>query len=182
MIRTRLLHIGDIHYPDACSERLADVKDSGFPAHLAESSSLKPLELVVRRLLSEIESGYDGILFSGDLTCRGDIGGYEECLRYLLPAIESMAAERIHVVPGNHDVDRAAASSSSGDLGAKFESFRLAWERTGLPVLAVNRVRMTDIMSPTGGRARVLSLNSSIGCGEKRYMPTEIADELCAIL
>ena len=182
MIRTRLLHIGDVHYPDACSERLADIKDAGFPPHLVESCSLKPLELVVRKLLSESESGYDGILISGDLTCRGDIGGYEECLRYLRPAVESMAADRIHVVPGNHDVDRTAVDGAGRDFGAKFEAFKRAWERAGLPVLAVDRVRMTDITSPTGGRARVLSLNSSIGCGEKRYLPPEIADELEAIL
>src|SRR5665213_2240319 len=100
MIRTRLLQIGDIHYPDALAERLTDIKDKGFPTRVAESSALKPRELVMRSLLAEVESGCDGILFSGDLTCRGDISGYKECLQYLSPVIGSMAAERIHAVPG----------------------------------------------------------------------------------
>src|ERR1700728_437162 len=160
MVRTRLLHIGDIHYPEALAERLTDIKDKSFPAHVVESSALRPLELVVRSLLSEIESGCDGILFSGDLTCRGDISGYKDCLQYLSPVIASMAADRIHAVPGNHDVDRAAIDVAGVDLVAKFESFRLAWEALGLPVLAVDGVRMTDIISPTGGRARVFSMNS----------------------
>lgn len=182
MARVRLLHVGDVHYPEALAERLTDIKDKGFPAQIAESSALKPLEQVVRSLLSEIESGFDGILFSGDLTCRGDIGGYKECLRYLSPVIASLAPDRIHAVPGNHDVDRAAVDPSGVDLFAKFESFKVAWDGIGLPVLATDGARMTEIVSPTGGRARILSINSSFGCGEKRLLPKEIADELDAMM
>ncbi|MGA8026639.1 MAG: metallophosphoesterase [Bryobacteraceae bacterium] len=182
MVRVRLLHIGDIHYPEARIEKLADVKDKGFPTHLIGYSNLRPLELVMRQLLTEIELGCDGILMSGDLTCAGNITGYEECLQYLSSTLESIAADRIHVVPGNHDVDRAAVDKSGRDIGAKFKSFQLAWERVGLPVLTVDGVRISDIASPTAGQVRILSMNSSIGCGEKRYLPPEIADELEAIL
>lgn len=182
MPRVRLFHLGDVHYPDADAERLADIKDKGFPAHLIESSSLRPLELVVRELHAELESGCDGLLIAGDLTSRGDIGGYTRCLQYLSAALESLPPERIHVVPGNHDVDRTAVDPTGHNVGAKFDALKRAWQAAGLPVLAVAGVRITEVTSPTGGRVILLSLNSSIGCGEKRHFPPEIADELERIL
>jgi len=182
MNTVKLLHIGDVHYPDAELERLADVKDLGFPAYLVESSNLKPLELVMRSLQTELESGFDGILVAGDLTSRGDLDGYKRCLEYLSSITESISPDRIHAVPGNHDIDRSAVDASGGGIDGKFEPFRAAWQAMGLPVLAVNRVRATDIASPTGAKVRVLSLNSSIGCGEKRHLPPEIADDLKSIL
>jgi hypothetical protein len=182
MVRVRLLHVGDVHYPEAVAERLTDLKDRAFPSHIVESSVLKPLELVMRELLSQVELGCDGMLLSGDLTDFGDLKSYKACVEYLRPSIDSMGPERIHAVPGNHDVDRSAIPAGGVNMLAKFGSIRNVWEGLGLPVLAVDGARITEITSPTGGRAQVLSVNSSFGCGEKRYLPEGIADELTELI
>jgi hypothetical protein len=54
-------------------------------------------------------------------------------------------------------------------LYSKFASFSDAWTDLGLPLLTVSEVRSTQIASGDGANATVLSINSSLGCGEKWY-------------
>lgn len=79
----RILQLGDIHYPDAHREGpIADVKDKAMATPLVEAATANRLEEVTRRI-SELKSRKDfiaALLICGDLTSRGDISGYEQCL------------------------------------------------------------------------------------------------------
>jgi predicted phosphodiesterase len=100
----RLLQIGDIHYPDAVREVYADIKDKGFPAGLTSLTHTNPLQAVVRRL---VDQKVDGILICGDLTSKGNIPEYQKCVQYLVDNLAPTSADRLHTVPGNHDVERS---------------------------------------------------------------------------
>ena len=183
MKHIRLAHLGDVHYPDSIRETLADVKDLSFPPAVTESMLVRPLQAVVRDMTMHFrESPVDGLLLSGDLTSRGSVGDYSTCLEYLDEALDlsRWGPEHVHVVPGNHDVARDRIAEPGSAL-AKFEPFQAAWVARKLPVLAVEGVRATAVRRGCHSIA-VFSLNSSIGCGEKRHLPPEIADELAALL
>jgi hypothetical protein len=174
------VQIGDVHYPDAVKETLADIKDTGFPPAIAELARLRPLVYVARKLTSVIESSPNAVLLTGDLTTFGDPGGYRDCIKYLNDLINfrRVSSDGLHVVPGNHDVNRSKVDPK-GDLKPKFAEFSDAWTAIGFPILAVDTVRKTPItLSKTSASgATVFSLNSSLGCGEKRY-PEEIRDKM----
>jgi hypothetical protein len=186
--RFRILHIGDVHFPDALRS-LQDNKDSAFPSGLALLSAPDPLTTVVRKIqrsMAELKPNL--LLLSGDLTSRGDIGQYKKCVEYLKESLNlsKIAVKKIHVVPGNHDVDRTTVDPSGKDLLSKFSPFRAAWADSGFPseVLTVEGVRATYLPVPKAKLAKVatFSLNSSIGCGEKRYLPDQVKDEIQNVL
>jgi hypothetical protein len=182
MRRLRLLHIGDIHYPERYNERLEDVKDEALPTEVAEQMVQIPLQAVVRQASREIVADpVSGYLVSGDLTSKGGFKAYEECLDFLLKAFpfKTVSQDRVHAVPGNHDFDRGLADPA--DPSKKFDQISAAWKSRGIPVLAVNGVRQTTVKSGTAAAA-IYSLNSCLGCGEKRHLPNEVANELEAVI
>ncbi len=186
MLKTlKVLHIGDIHFPDARDESLSDIADPGFPTAVAGLTRLKPLMLVARKLTAVLDEKPHALLFTGDLTSRGDTVGYELCLKYLndILNLKRWSPNQLHVVPGNHDVDRTKVDPSGKDLSTKFSAFAKAWDDLGLPILAFDKTRKTSIDVPRSKNSGVtlLSLNSSLGCGERRY-PQEIQDGLSTLL
>jgi 3',5'-cyclic AMP phosphodiesterase CpdA len=182
------LHIGDIHYPDAKEEVLADDKDPAFPDLVKRAIRMQPLTCVARKvayLLERPHSKANGLFFTGDLTTRGDVSGYRDCLDYLnrLLNFRRWKQEEVHVVPGNHDVDRSAIDATGSNYLAKFAKFDEAWRAYGLPVLTLEmRESMIRLVRRSSGGAKVFSLNSSVGCGEKRHLPECIATELYELL
>jgi hypothetical protein len=172
----RFLQIGDIHYPEAVQEIHGDLKDASFPAGLANLTRTNPLQAVVRRL---VDQKVDGVLVSGDLTSKGDVSEYGKCVQYLVDNLSFTSADsdRLHAVPGNHDVERSKIDPSGKDLLSKFKACSVAWSSRSLPVLVVDSPRITDFPATKKCRVRVLSLNSSWGCGE-RYFPIPIKDSL----
>lgn len=180
----RLLQIGDIHYPDKRNERLGDLKDESFPSGIADAAQLSPLQCVVRAVTEVQEQRPKALLFCGDLTSRGNVAAYQECLSYLSKALRLNAyrPDNIHAVPGNHDVDRKSIDPSGVDLLKKFGEFRKAWEDIGLPILTVDAFRESVVRLGQKKAARIFSVNSSLGCGEKRYLPTKVRDELATLL
>ncbi len=179
----RLVQIGDVHYPDSRHERLGDLKDEAFPPTVAESVRLTPLQCVVRALAEEQERSPKALLFCGDLTSRGSLQGYKDCLDYLSEVLRlpTWRLNRVHAVPGNHDVDRAGIDVTSGSLFRKFDGFKQAWEDIGLPILTVEGPRDSIVRVGKVG-AHIFSLNSSLGCGEKRHLPANIKDQLWDLL
>ena len=189
MRRFRILHIGDVHFPDALHATLQDKKDSAFPSGLAALSAPHPLTTVVRQIqrsMAELKPNL--LLLSGDLTSRGDIAQYKKCVEYLKEGLQllRLGAKKIHVVPGNHDVDRTTIDPSGKDLLSKFLPFRAAWIDSGFPseILTIEGVRETYLSVPKTKLSKVatFSLNSSIGCGEKRYLPDKVKDEIQNVL
>lgn len=178
MKSVRLLQIGDVHYPDAVLEVHADIKDAGYPAGLANLTHTNPLQAVVRRL---VDQKVDGVLVSGDLTSKGNISEYDKCVQYLVDNLAFTNADRLHAVPGNHDVERSKIDPTGKDLFSKFQASKEAWSSRSLPVLAVDSARTTEFPATARCGVRVFSLNSSLGCGE-RYFPIEIKDPLTTLL
>jgi len=179
------LHIGDVHYPDTQIETIAASKDATFPPAVAQVIQMPPLRAVARKIAALVEHKPDVLLFTGDITTRGNVSGYQDCLKYLneLLNFRKWGPERLHVVPGNHDVERFSSTSST-DLSTKFSKFDQAWRDLGLPVLAVGNIRETTIPLEPGSKsgARIFSINSSLGCGEKRMLPAAVATELHELL
>jgi hypothetical protein len=184
MNRLRLLHIGDVHYPEKQHERLDDIKDASFPSEVAQRMVQTPLQQVLRAVANEIaQRPVSGYLISGDLTSKGNIPQYEACLDVLIDLLrlKEIPTDRIHAVPGNHDFDRASVDHTSLDVAKKFAPISEAWAARGIPVLSIQNVRETVVRCGTSSAA-LYSLNSCLGCGEKRHLPSEIADQLCHVL
>lgn len=170
--------IGDIHFPQ--SKLDLDYKDDAISAEYAASVSTCPLRPVIDQVARLGETA-DAIMFCGDLTTLGDVDGYQECVDWLERSLQLKSEglwkhDRVHVVPGNHDVDRKACTPGTSGTIDKFKPFVAAWKKHGLDrLLALEKVRSTCV---TKGRskARLLSLNSCLGCGEFRGLPAKIRD------
>ncbi len=176
------MQIGDVHYPEAVSESLGDVKDRAFPEGVRDVTTITPMQFVLRAAMREAERRkVHSVLFCGDLTSCGKAEEYRKCVAHFHQALNlgSYGPRRIHAVPGNHDVDRALVNST--ELFAKFASFEQAWQDVGLDILAVRSPRITNVASGNS-RLRLYSVNSSIGCGEVRHLPSKVRDEIQAVL
>lgn len=183
------LQIGDVHLPEFRDKRMADVKDSGFPQELIEKIAPTRLQEVIRSIITLIESRPEtkpnALLISGDLSSKGVLTEYQKCVEYLHTSMRLGESsfwnhDQIHVVPGNHDVDRAAISAGEPVL-QKFEPLQKVWESYGLPILTYDAPRHTSVISG-GGSADIFSLNSCLGCGAAEYLPAKIRAQLSAIL
>jgi hypothetical protein len=178
----KLLHISDIHFPEAETAKLTDMKDSGFPPAVADIASLKPLQSVVRKIQSILQTGVDAILFCGDLTSKGDLAGYSKCVQFLSKLLraaltESWIADRVFVVPGNHDVNRAFCDPTGNDILKKFLPLVGEWSAVNLNLLSPV-LRDALVTTDRGNRVAIYSVNSCIGCQEKRLLPNQIRDDL----
>lgn len=179
MQRLTIFQVGDVHYPEHNAVD-ADVKDAAFPAPLITVTTSAQLQGSTRELISQLATSSEAVIvFSGDLTSRGDLDSYRECVDYLVEAFllddpTLWSADRIHVVPGNHDVNRdLAAAQPAEDLHSKFEPLHAAWARHGLDVLVVGSPRRTIHTSGTA-RVDMFGLNTCLGCGEQRTIPANI--------
>jgi hypothetical protein len=63
----------------------------------------------------------------------------------------------------------------------KFDPLILTWKQLGMPVLAVDAVRETQV-SVAGCSVAVFSLNSCLGCQERRQLPKDIREQLHSLL
>lgn len=183
MHRTRLLQLGDVHFPKRREQRLADIQDEGL-APIVDASTPNLLKGALRAVVRRLSS-VDHLLVCGDMTDKGVYQGYLDCLAHLDQALGLSDPDRfqsipVHVVPGNHDIDRRSATVS-GDLLAKFDLLASAWEDIGRPVLATRTAVVTEASS---GLAKVAfaSLNSCIGCGERRFFPQSIQDRVGEVI
>lgn len=180
----RIIQIGDVHYPEKFNKSLVDLKDGGLSDDFVNDISPNAFDKVSRELIRELESGsISAVLFSGDLTSFGDIKGYEACVNYFMDMFESMLKGKnpfdIHVVPGNHDVDRSLAGSS--DKYDKFTSFVDVWKKRGSDLLSPKNVRRT-VINNNNSKIQLLSLNTCVGCGEVRYFPDKVKEKIQELL
>lgn len=170
-----VIHVGDIHHPVAATERLLDLKDVAFPEHVATAVATDPLQTTIRYLINTINSAKpDAVLISGDLTEKGDLEAYRRCVGYLNRSLEiNTQPGRFHVVPGNHDVHRELVNDSN--IYDKFAPLSLAWKEISGAVLTCGTPR-TESVRPSNSQILICSMNSCIGCGERRYLPSASRD------
>ncbi|MCD0459580.1 metallophosphoesterase [Roseiconus lacunae] len=145
-----ILLVGDIHFPQ--SKLDLDYKDDGVSIEYAERISLSPLRVVIDEI-EKLASSTSGILFCGDLTSWGDPTGYQECVDWLEETLKIKDEvywkhDQVHVVPGNHDVDRSLCKPGVVADKGKFEPFLNAWRKHGLEdLLTLEQVRQTSVQS-----------------------------------
>lgn len=164
----RILQLGDIHYPELhSSAAVVDAVDQQFPSSLKSQVASSKYSAVMREAATR-ERDADALVFCGDLTTSGHIGSYRDCVTNLvnLFGLKNVPAghSSVHAVPGNHDVDWNLAGDESG----KFDPLREAWAKLGVPILEPMNLRATS-PSQDKPNVKLLSLNSCIACGERRY-------------
>lgn len=185
MRSVKLLHISDVHFPDRRKKPVVEWKDRSLSGSWVSRLVPEPFKKVadeLRKLLLE-DPLVRGVLLSGDLTSSGDITGYRECVTYLGQLLELgdaklWADKTIAVVPGNHDVVRHDVDTSGNDLGRKFSGAEAAWNGLKPGVFSPTLVHCADIVESGNHLVRVLALNTCMGCGEKRFLPESIRDQI----
>ena len=177
-----LIQIGDIHFPETRHEVVGDIKDSALAGNVANHVAPKKLAKVFQHMARLRESSQRcGILICGDLTTRGDLQSYKECIEYLTGALNlSSAAHEYdwHAVPGNHDVARKLLLPGESPFPTLFQPLATAWmEAIGRDPLSINSIRTTSL-SEGNCHVALHSLNSCLGCGEWRRIPESIRSRL----
>lgn len=183
--RAYVFQLGDVHYPEHKKRREMDCKDSAFPLGLEELLSTPQLSSVLRKIV-ELQKVYKPytILMCGDLTSRGLLDDYENCVRYLTHALNLADADEscVHVVPGNHDIDRSKClNSSDTSHPAKFKTLQDTWNKEVGELLTVDLVRESDPFT-VSQNTKIYSMNSCVGCGEWRSLPEKVQDEIGEVL
>lgn len=177
-----MLHIGDIHYTRIDKDdRPVDRKDLQFPESLNEILSERSYQTIIKSLMQEIEESPTAILVSGDLATYGKIESYKDCLQFLkerIPAdfFDSEPFQKLFIVPGNHDIDREKISEQS--LYLKFKPIQEALEEKSFPEIPVPNLKTEKLCQDPACSILVISINSCIGCGERRYYPKKIRDAI----
>ena len=177
-----LLHIGDIHYDYIDKDdRPIDGKDLQFPESLDEILPEESYQVIINSFMHEIEEAPLAILLSGDLSTRGKIESYKDCLHFLRKRIRpdyfnSAPFQKLFIVPGNHDIDRGKISEQS--LYLKFKPIQEALEEKSFPEIPVPDLKTEKLCQDLACNILVISINSCIGCGERRYYPEKIRDAI----
>lgn len=187
MKKLTILQLGDIHFPEHKNARIGDMKDRAAPRSVLDAIAPLQLELVMRKLGAVAkDSNACGMLVCGDLTTYGDMGEYAACVEYLnksmqLDDVAIWPDSSFHVVPGNHDINRSLCDPAGEDLTTKFEPLVTTWNKLGRgDLLPIDGPRATALTSH-GFSVSLYSLNSCIGCGERRRLPDKIQAQLTAL-
>lgn len=133
----KILQISDIHYPQYKDSNISDVKDKSLPSSLTESASPKIMQVVMRKVSEIISSEtIDSLLVCGDISSFGREEDYSKSVDYLNKVVDvsntvKWPDNKLHVVPGNHDIDRNNIQPKEEDLFKKFEGLKKKWEKLG---------------------------------------------------
>lgn len=173
-----LLHLSDLHLAteddnDVVADRKEDVIDLGHQQ--TRLSILKHSLTALGDSLLKTGEELDSILISGDITVRGQQEGFDlldsvlECLGEAKPD-----AERILIIPGNHDVERYTPASSRERyehfLRLRGEPYKTAFLE-GIDIDANGKRLATDTDPVIVARDEsfvLIGLNSSNHCGSER--------------
>jgi len=174
----KLIHIGDVHYPEAADKGTqVDKKDKGFDPEFVDKIAPNPFMEVGRSLIKCLEEDeIQGILFSGDLTSIGNLVAYDDCVKYFDQIIRSVEKNtnrklEVHVVPGNHDLKRKGIN-----IKERFEDFSAVWSGIGRDIFPIDNIKKSTI-GHNGVELKIISLNTCLGCGEEyKKFPDEIAN------
>lgn len=173
-----LLHIGDVHFEFIDkNDRQVDKKDKSFPENLNQILPRKNYQNVIKVLLKEIRKSPSAILISGDLSTYGNMDSYKDCLSFIKEKMlaELFNTDKIFIVPGNHDFERMK------NFDEKFQSINDTLTGMNFPKIPYPKVEIKELKEKSSG-ILIITINSCVGCGEKRYYPPEIRDELSKII
>ena len=162
---------------------MGDIKDKNVPS-ITTQVAASPLQGSIRHASRLLEDNdYSAILFCGDLTSRGCIPKYKECVEYLVQALElnKKSISSIHVVPGNHDVSRSLCTDKKAFNPTKFEPLAKAWACLSEDAICIQGVR-EETYNVNGCSLQVLSMNSCMGCGEWHLYPENLRAEMEKVL
>lgn len=179
MKKVSVLQLGDIHFGEFNEKILVDDKDIGMSS-ITEKITPRKLQLVIQAASKVIQKkAPSALLLCGDLTSAGDKQVYEECVKYLVTSlsIREFGPEKIHVVPGNHDVDRKLCTNTNDLNLEKFQPLLDIWRKHLGNVIALDNIRSTR-----NAELQLFSLNSCLGCGEWRQLPKTIRSKLETLL
>lgn len=185
MSKLSVLQLGDIHLPQFKDERHVDIKDKAVSRGLISELSIPKISAVFREILRVRDREKPQCtLICGDLSSRGSLPGYVDCVIHLIKWLKltSVDSGKLHVVPGNHDIDRKLCTDRSElNLTNKLSPLGKAWSDHGINALVETGVRRTTHVE-SGRQLSVFSLNSCIGCGEWQVLPAPIRTELGKLL
>ncbi|WP_425252431.1 metallophosphoesterase family protein [Janthinobacterium sp. NFX145] len=187
------LHLGDVHYPDLIlRSQLVDHKDQGLAAATVgavSSTRIADIARGINRIRAE-EKNLVAIVLTGDLTTKGNIAGYKDCLTFLhrtlqLSDVDYWQHRGLLAVPGNHDLDRSLIVNGQPLLD-KFSPLSQVWADVcgSASALTVGMPLATDL-SPIGvdnPSIRFLPINTCFLCGEFRAFPERIRNEMVKAL
>ncbi len=180
-----LLHIGDVHFEFIDkTDRQIDKKDKLFPEKIDQILPRKSYQNVIKVLLKEIRKSPSAILMSGDLSSYGDMDSYKDCLSFFKDKMlaELFNKNNIFIVPGNHDFDREKS------FDEKFQSINNTLNYMKFPKIPYPKVKIKKIEGEKlddgeeSSGLLIITINSCVGCGEKRYYPQQIRDLLSKIM
>lgn len=188
MTRATILQIGDIHYSKfARASSFVDDKDHfGAPAGIATAFATPIPALVARAIENELEHSTEALVaVCGDLAEGGDLDDFDNAIKYLQACLsvgDDISPDRVHVVPGNHDVD-LNDEMKFVDLGR--ERFRVLQTRAnaaGSSIIVTDFHRETSHVHETGS-VYLHSVNSALANGAPRTIEMlGIVDPLASLI
>lgn len=163
--RLRFLQLGDFHWPDLTSRiRDLDCSDDGLSPVVSSSVGSSPMNIVFRKI-SDLAARADSILVTGDITSKNDKVAYRACLQHLQGLFGTHLA-KVRIVCGNHDVNREMCREDSLERFADLNTILCSLGYHPMP----EDHPVVDSIATAVASATLVSLNSCIGCGAKRYL------------
>lgn len=183
MTRTiTIFQIGDIHYDRLCAATtLNDPKDPRPPGGIKTAFERNLAPIVAQSLSAQLKSHPEAIVaICGDLTTAGDRAHYRSALNYIQAIMSPIAGEpalidpdRIHLVPGNHDVDYKTGGSMpcTDDLGTdRFTHLQDDIDRSDFSSPLTQGTR-TSTYTRNQANIQLTSINTCRACGTPRELP-----------
>lgn len=180
--RLRVIQVGDIHLVrTAKMDPHLDNKDPRFPSGVRGLMAGSPIKTVFRtlhRIL--VQEQIASLLFMGDFAEKGELVGFEACLRYLAESLQIGSGRNLNGLPvgfitGNHDINRDLAAKPG--LRTKFLPLQKAMADLGLPGFPIEQPIWLKAIEGKG-QVDIALLNSCWGCGAKEFIPEEFRSEI----
>lgn len=185
-----IIQLGDLHFPEFKTVTTeVDSKDRATPGELAAALDL-PIPVAIRKaVIAQLNESPGAVLaICGDITSRGDRDGFTEGLAYLATILDDPtlvhrpSEDRIHLVPGNHDVDfKGDSPFVAWDDVARFDVLAELCESAGLGDILTRSHRASTATLSSGGGVSLVSVNTCRGTGAtRRELPAGRGDPVLA--
>ena len=144
-----IIEIGDVHYPKTERIALGDYGDHSFPSGVTAEIRPNPITQTLKEIKYICDEIPSSLLITGDITTKDDQGSYSlfvNRLAKLFKFKDDWDLNRIHVVPGNHDLTRKQNPLLIEKIQSKFEVYKKIWRDSGLDILCTKGIRSSEIV------------------------------------